>query len=271
MCSPTRAALLSGRNHHRVGFGIIADDSGGFPGYDSIWKKSTVSFPEVLRRNGYSTAAFGKWHNTPDWEISPLGPFDRWPTGLGFESFYGFMAGWQNEWEPSTLYRDTTPVEAPATPEQGYHLTTDIVDQSVRWMQTHHSIAPEKPYFLYLATGAAHVPHQAPKKWIDEYRGKFDRGWDELNQDVFARQKQLGVIPANAELTPRPAAIPAWDSLTADQKKLYARQMEVCMRDLSRTIPTTRIGRLLPESRAIGAGREQYAGFFISSGTTALP
>lgn len=168
MCSPTRAALLSGRNHHRVGFGVIADFAGGYPGYNSVWKKSTASIPEVLRLNGYSTAAFGKWHNTPDWEITPTGPFDHWPTGLGFDYFYGFMgpAGNENQWEPTRLYRDTTPVDPPATPEQGYHLTADITNDAIRWIHMHESLAPEKPYFIYFATGAVHAPHQAPKVWI---------------------------------------------------------------------------------------------------------
>jgi arylsulfatase A-like enzyme len=245
MCSPTRAALLTGRNHHRVGFGIIADDSVGYPGYNSVWKKSTASVAEVLRLNGYSTAAFGKWHNTPDWEISPLGPFDRWPTGLGFEHFYGFMgpAGLENQWEPSRLYRDITPVNPPATPAQGYHLTTDITNQAISWLQAHLSLAPEKPYFLYFATGAVHAPHQAPREWIDKYRGQFDAGWDKVREQIFARQKQLGVIPPTAELTPRPQAIPAWDSLSADQKKLYARQMEVYAGFVAHT--DHEVGRLL--------------------------
>jgi arylsulfatase A-like enzyme len=245
MCSPTRAALLTGRNHHRVGFGIIADDSGGYPGYNSVWKKSTASVAEVLRLNGYSTAAFGKWHNTPDWEISPLGPFDLWPTGLGFEHFYGFMgpAGAENQWEPERLYRDTTPIDPPATPAQGYHLTTDITNQAIGWLQAHQSLAPAKPYFLYFATGAVHAPHHAPREWIDKYRGQFDAGWDRVREQIFARQKQLGVVPATAELTPRPQAIPTWNSLTADQRKLYARQMEVYAGFVAHT--DHEVGRLL--------------------------
>lgn len=248
LCSPTRAALLTGRNHHRVGFGV-AELAGGFPGYNFIWKRSTASTAEVLRRNGYSTAAFGKWHNTPHWEISPLGPFDRWPTGLGFDSFYGFMAGKDNHWEPSSLYRNTTAVEARATPEQGYHLTTDITDEAIHWLMVHESLAAEKPYFLYFATGAVHDPHHAPKEWVDKYRGRFDLGWDELRQEIFARQKQLGVIPSNAELTQRPDEIPAWASLSVDQKKLYARQMEVYAGFIAHT--DYELGRLL---RAVQEG-----------------
>ena len=258
-CSPTRAALLAGRNHHRVGFGV-AEAVGGFPGYNFIWRKDTVAIPEVLRRSGYSTAAFGKWHNTPPWEISPLGPFDRWPTGLGFEYFYGFMGGKENQWEPSNLYRDTTPVEPSTTPKQGYHLTTDITNEAIRWLHTHESLAPEKPYFLYFATGAVHTPHQAPQKWIDQYRGRFDRGWDELNKEIFTRQKALGVIPAGAELTARPRAVPAWDSLSTGQKRLYARQMEVYAGFIAQT--DFEIGRLLDTVRQ-GPGGANTLIFYI--------
>lgn len=246
-CSPTRAALLSGRNHHRVGFGVA--DLAGFPGYDFVWKKSAVSFAEVLRRNGYHTAAFGKWHNTPPWEINPLGPFDHWPTALGFEYFYGFMGGRENEWEPSSLYRNTTPVEPSATPQQGYHLTTDLTDEAVRWLRTHESLAPEAPYFLYFATGAVHSPHQAPREWIDAYHGKFDAGWDILREEVYRRQKHLGVIPADARLTRRPDSVPAWSSLTAAQRKLFARQMEVYAGFISHT--DHEVGRLLRAVQAM--------------------
>jgi len=251
MCSPTRAALLTGRNHHRVGFGV-AEGAGGFPGYSSVWKKRTVSVAEVLRRNGYSTAVFGKWHNTPHWEISPVGPFDRWPTGLGFEYFYGFIAGMENHWEPSRLYRNTTAIEAPATPQQGYHLTTDIANEAINWIHTHESLVPEKPYLLYFAPGAIHSPHHVPKDWIERYRGRFDRGWDELRAETFARQKQLGVIPANAELTTRPKQIPAWDTLSADQKKLYARQMEVYAGFVAHT--DHEIGRVLRAAQGAPGG-----------------
>lgn len=248
LCSPTRAALLTGRNDHRAGFGNVMEGVSGFPGYNGIWKKSTVSVAEVLRRNGYSTAAFGKWHNTPYWEISPVGPFDRWPTSLGFDYFYGFQGGAQSQWEPR-LYRNTTVVEPPATPAQGYHFTTDITDEAIRWLQTHASVVPDKPYFLYFATGATHEPHHVPKEWIEKYRGQFDQGWDKLREEIFARQKALGVIPAGAELTPRPAELPAWDSLSADQKKLLARQMEVYAGFLAHT--DHEVGRLL---QAVGEG-----------------
>ncbi len=226
ICSPTRAALLSGRNHHRVGFGITTEQQAGFPGYDMMWKKSTASVARVLGESGYSTAAFGKWHNTAYAEISPVGPFDRWPTGLGFEKFYGFMGGEDDQWEPS-LYSGTEAVEPPATPAQGYYFTTDITDRAISWVHTHKSLAPGKPYFLYFATGATHEPHQVAQKWIDKYRGHFDQGWDKLREENFARQKKLGVIPANTVLTPRPKEIAAWDSLSADQKKVFAHEMEV--------------------------------------------
>jgi len=250
MCSPTRAALLTGRNHHRVGFGTIADWAGGYPGYNSVWKKSTASIAEVLRLNGYSTAAFGKWHNTPDWEVTPTGPFDRWPTGLGFEYFYGFMGpdGGENQWEPAKLFRNTLPVDPPAPPEQGYHLTTDITNEAIRWIHIHESLAPDKPYLLYFATGAVHAPHHAPKEWIDRYRGQFDQGWDQLNKEIFARQKTLGVIPADAQLTPRPKEIPAWNTLSANQKRLYARQMEVYAGFVAHT--DHEVGRLLETIRS---------------------
>lgn len=242
ICSPTRAALLTGRNQHQVGFGNLADIATGYPAYNSIWPKETASIAEILRLNGYSTAAFGKWHNTPNWEISPAGPFDRWPTGLGFEYFYGFLFGETSQWEPQ-LYRNTVAVEAPKRPEQGYHLTSDLVDDAIKWLHNHDAVASEKPFFLYFAAGATHAPHHVPQEWIDKYRGQFDQGWDRLREENFKRQKQLGVIPAGAELTPRPEGLPAWDSLTPEQKKLFAHQMEVYSAFLSHT--DHEVGRLL--------------------------
>lgn len=244
MCSPTRAALLTGRNHHRVGFGMIADIAGGYPGYNSVWKQSTGSIAEGLRKAGYSTAAIGKWHNTPDWEISPIGPFDRWPTGLGFEYFYGFMGpgGDDNLWEPSRLYRGTLPVD-PGTVNEGYHFTTDMTNDAIRWLNVHNSFAPDKPFFLYYATGAVHIPHHVGKEWSAQYRGKFDQGWDKLREETFARQLQLGVIPRGTQLTPRPKEIPSWDSLSPEQKQLYARQMENYAGFIAQT--DYEVGRLL--------------------------
>ncbi len=242
ICSPTRASLLTGRNQHQVGFGNLQDVPAGFPGYNTMWHKETASVAEVLRQNGYSTAAFGKWHNTPIWEISPVGPFDHWPTGLGFEYFYGFMGGESSEWEPR-LYRGTAPVEPPGGFLHGYHLTTDLVNDALHWVREHDAVAPDRPFFLYFATGATHAPHHVPKPWIEKYRGKFDEGWDRLREEIFARQKALRVIPASAELTTRPKELPAWESLTADQKRLYARQMEVYAGFLSQT--DDEVGRLL--------------------------
>lgn len=253
ICSPTRASLLTGRNQHQVGFGNLQDIPAGFPGYNTIWKKETASVAEVLKQNGYSTAAFGKWHNTPRWEISPTGPFDHWPTGLGFEYFYGFMGGESNQWEPR-LYRNTVAVDAPGTPEQGYHLTTDLVNDATRWLHDHQVSAADRPYFLYFATGAVHTPHHVPQAWIDKVKGRFDQGWDALREEVFARQKKLGVIPADAKLTPRPEGLPAWDSLSPDQKRLYARQMEVYSAFIEHT--DHEVGRLVDEIRRGPGGKD---------------
>ncbi|WP_018268319.1 arylsulfatase [Methylosinus sp. LW4] len=242
LCSPTRAALLSGRTDHQIGFGSVADGATGYPGYNAHWPRSAASLARVLRDNGYSTAAFGKWHNTPYDEISPVGPFDRWPTGLGFEYFYGFLAGYDSQYAPR-LYRNTTPADPPRAGEPGYHLTTDLVDDAVKWVHAHEAVAPAKPFLLYFAPGATHWPHQVPKEWIAKYAGAFDQGWDRLREETFARQKALGVIPANAELTPRPAELPAWDALSGDQKKLFARQMEVYAAFMEQT--DFEIGRLL--------------------------
>ncbi|EIV1733529.1 arylsulfatase [Vibrio parahaemolyticus] len=240
--SPTRAALLTGRNHHQVGFGTISELSTGFPGYNSVWPKSVASIAEVLKDNGYSTSAFGKWHNTPDWETSPAGPFQQWPTGLGFQHFYGFQGGETSQWEPQ-LFNDTTPVEPNKKPKDGYQLNEDLVDNAIKWIDQQKSIDPDKPYFTYFAPGAVHAPLHAPKEWIDKFKGKFDMGWDKYREEVFARQKKMGVIPQNTQLTARPKEIEAWDSLSPDQKKLYARHMEVFAGFLAYT--DYEVGRLL--------------------------
>jgi arylsulfatase A-like enzyme len=249
MCSPTRAALLSGRNSHQMAFGNISELAAGYPGYNSLWPRESASVAEVLKDDGYSTAAFGKWHLTPVWEVTAAGPFDRWPTGLGFEYFYGFQGAQTSQWEP-TLYRNTLPVDPLAVRRGGDHLTTDLVDDALGWVHRHDALVPQKPFFLYFATGATHVPHHVPAQWIAKYKGKFDEGWDVIRARSFERQKQLGVIPANAELTPRPKEIPAWDSLTADQKRLVARQMEVYAGFLEQT--DYEVGRLLAGIRADG-------------------
>jgi arylsulfatase len=249
LCSPTRAALLSGRNDHEIGFGTVVEGASGYPGYSSIWPKSAVSIAEVLKQNGYSTAAFGKWHNTPVWETNPAGPFDHWPTSLGFEYYYGFMGGADSQWHPR-LYRNTGAVEPPSTPEQGYHLTTDLVNDASHWLQQHDAVSPQKPFFLYFATGATHTPHHVAKEWIAKYAGKFDQGWDKLREQTFARQREFGIIPANAELTPRPQEMPAWDSLNENQHKLLAHEMEVYAAFLAQT--DYQVGRLLANIKAEG-------------------
>ena len=249
MCSPTRGALLSGRNSHEIGFGMIAESAVGYPGYNAEWPKSSAGIAEVLRLNGYSTAAFGKWHNTPPWDVNPAGPFDRWPVGLGFEYFYGFLGAATSQWEPN-LYRNLSAVEAQASPKEGYHLTTDLANDAIGWVRKHDAMTPSKPFFLYFATGATHAPHHVPKEWVDKFKGKFDMGWDKLRQDTFNRQKELGVIPATAELTPRPKEIVAWDSLSPDLKKFLSHQMEVYAAFLAQT--DYEVGRMLEAIRAEG-------------------
>ncbi|MGC2403601.1 MAG: arylsulfatase [Acidobacteriaceae bacterium] len=249
LCSPSRAALLSGRNNHQVGFGTVAESVSGFPGYNGVWPKSAATVAEVLKDTGYATAAFGKWHNTPIWQTSRAGPFDRWPTGLGFQHFYGFLAGYDNQYFPR-LFDDTVPVEPQKTPQQGYSLTTDMTDHAITWLHQLEAVAPEKPFFLYYAPGATHTPHQVPKEYIARYKGKFDEGWDKLREETFARQKKLGLIPSDAELTPRPAGLPAWDSLPADDRKLLAHQAEVYAAFTEQT--DYEIGRLLEELRRSG-------------------
>lgn len=248
VCSPTRAAMLTGRNHHVSGNGTVTEYANGFPGYNGMWPKSVACVAEILRLNGYATAAFGKWHNTPNWESGPTGPFDRWPTGQGFEYFYGFLGGATSQWEP-TLYENTRPVVR-MTPRQDYHLTTELVDRATAWVRTGRSMAPDKPFLLWLATGATHAPHHAPRSFIEPFRGKFDAGWDVYREEAFARQKRLGLLPGHAELTPRPPELPAWDSLSRDQKRLFARMMEVFAGFTAHT--DFEIGRLIDSLRETG-------------------
>jgi arylsulfatase len=225
LCSPTRAALLTGRNHHSCGTGVIIEMGTGFPGYTGIIPRTCAMVPEMLRSNGYATAMFGKAHNTPEPEISPAGPFDRWPTGQGFEYFYGFNQGETNQWRP-VLYRNTTAIDPPKTPDQGYHFTVDMTNEALGWISNARAADKDKPWFVYFSTGAAHAPHHAPKEWRDKFKGKFDHGWDKQREITFAEQKKLGVVPENAKLTPRPKEIPAWDDQSADAKKVYTRLME---------------------------------------------
>src|SRR5262249_32550750 len=207
LCSPTRTALLTGRNHHVNNAGAIMELATSFPGNTGIRPNSVAPLAEMLRLNGYSTAAFGKYHETPPWEVSVSGPYDRWPTHSGFDKFYGFIGGETNQWAPA-IFDGTTRVEVPLTP--AYHFTTDMTDKAIGWVQAQHWLTPDKPFFVYFAPGAVHAPHHAPKEYIDKYKGKFDQGWDKLREETYARQKQMGVIPQNALLTPRPKEIPSW-------------------------------------------------------------
>jgi arylsulfatase A-like enzyme len=224
LCSPTRQALLTGRNHHSVGMGGISEIATSAPGYNSIRPNTAATLPEMLRLNGYSTAQFGKAHEVPSWETSPMGPFDRWPTGAGFEHFYGFIGGDTNQWTP-TLYEDTVPVEPPDEPD--YHLSEDLATRIIGWIRQQKALMPDKPFFAYLTPGACHAPHHVPKEWADKYRGRFDAGWDAIREETFARQKELGVIPQKAELTKRHEEIPAWDAMPEELKPVLRRQMEV--------------------------------------------
>jgi arylsulfatase A-like enzyme len=240
LCSPTRQALLTGRNHHSVGMGGITELATSAPGYSSVRPKAAAPLAEILKLNGYSTAQFGKCHEVPVWETSPMGPFNQWPTGSGFEHFYGFLGGETNEWSPA-IYRDTVPVEPPDDPE--YHFTVDMTDRAIEWIAQQKALMPDKPFFVYFAPGATHAPHHVPKEWADKYKGKFDKGWDALREETFARQKKLGIIPANAELTKRPAEIPAWNAVSPDMKPILAREMEVYAGFLEHT--DYHVGRLI--------------------------
>lgn len=247
ICSPTRAALLTGRNPHAVGWGRTAEVPADYPGYNQIIPRSATTVAEILRQHGYGTSLWGKWHLTPLWETSPIGPFDRWPTSMGFEKFYGFLGGETNQFEPK-LYDGTVSIKRPNTPD--YHLTEDLADQAIAWMRLQNSLAPDKPFFAYFSTGANHAPLHAPQEWIEQYRGKFDQGWDKLREETFARQKELGVIPADAELTPRPEQLPAWEDMTPARKKIAARLMETYAGMLSHT--DAQVGRLMDSLDEMG-------------------
>ena len=224
LCSPTRAALITGRNHHTAASGVISEAATGYDGYTTVLPRSRGTVGEVLRQNGYMTAWIGKNHNTPTWEASAAGPFDRWANGLGFDYFYGFNAGDMNHWNP-ILFENRNLV--PASTDPNYHLTVDLADHAIAWMRKVKTIAPDRPFFLYVAPGATHSPHHAPQEWIDRFKGKFDMGWDKYREETLERQKRLGVIPSNTKLTVRSPGLPAWDTLNADQKRLYAHMMEV--------------------------------------------
>jgi arylsulfatase len=227
LCSPTRQALLTGRNHHSVGMGGITEIATSAPGYNSIRPNTAAPLAETLKLNGYSTAQFGKCHEVPVWETSPLGPFNAWPSGGGgFEHFYGFIGGETNQYAPA-LYDGTVPIEPDRSPEEGYHFTEDMTDRAIDWVRQQKALMPDKPFFAYFAPGATHAPHHVPIEWSDKYKGRFDQGWDALREQTFARQKELGVIPPEAELTDRPEEIPAWEDMPDDLKPVLARQMEV--------------------------------------------
>ncbi|ANJ25659.1 arylsulfatase [Agromyces aureus] len=227
LCSPTRAALLSGRNHHTVGMGGITEIATSAPGYNSLRPNSCAPLAETLKLNGYNTSQFGKCHEVPAWQASAVGPFDGWPSpGNGFEHFYGFLGGETNQWYPA-IYENTSPVEPWGTPEEGYHFMADMTDKAIDWTRQQKSLAPDKPFFTYFAPGATHAPHHVPKEWADKYKGKFDQGWDEVRKETFARQLALGVVPADAVLTERSPGIPSWDEMSDVIKPALARQMEV--------------------------------------------
>jgi arylsulfatase A-like enzyme len=243
LCSPTRQALLTGRNHHSVAMGGITEIATSAPGYCSILPKNKAPLPMTLKLNGYSTAQFGKCHEVPVWQTSPMGPFDQWPTGGGgFEYFYGFIGGETNQWDPG-IYEGTVPIEPPKTAEEGYHFTEDMTDKGISWMRQQKALMGDKPFFMYFAPGACHAPHHVPKEWADKYKGKFDQGWDKLREEILVRQKKLGVIPQNAELTKRPAEIPAWDNVDPKMKPVLAREMEVYAGFLEHT--DHHVGRLI--------------------------
>jgi arylsulfatase A-like enzyme len=242
LCSPTRQALLTGRNHHTVGMGGVTEMATSAPGNCSIRPKSCAPLAETLKLNGYATAQFGKCHEVPAWETSPAGPYHAWPTGSGFEYFYGFICGETNQYYP-TLYEGTTPVEPDKTPEEGYHVTEDLANHAIDWVRRQKSLMPDKPVFMYFATGATHAPHHVPKEWSDKYKGQFDQGWDALRAEIFARQKELGVIPPDCDLTRRHPEIPAWDDTSDEMKPILARQMEIYAGFLEHT--DYHVGRLI--------------------------
>jgi arylsulfatase A-like enzyme len=248
LCSPTRAALLSGRNHHSAATGVIMELGTGYPGYNSLMPKSAGTFAEVLRQSGYNTAWYGKNHNVPDWHSSQAGPFDLWPTGLGFEYFYGFIGGDTSQWAPA-LFENIKPIEPPHD-DKDYFFDKDMADHAIARIRMLHAVAPNRPWVQYYAAGTAHAPHHAPKEWIAKFKGQFDQGWDKVREETFARQKQMGIIPPNARLTPRPAEIPAWDSFDAGHKKVFARMMEVYAAALSHA--DHQIGRILDTIAALG-------------------
>ena len=251
MCSPTRASILTGRNHHRVGNGQIAELANDWDGYSGRIPKSSALVAEVLRDYGYCTAAFGKWHNTPAEETTAAGPFGDWPSERGFEHFYGFLAGEASQWEPN-LVRNTTVVPPPRTPEQGYHLSEDLADEAVRWLNTHRALSPDRPFFMYWASGAIHGPHHIFKEWADKYKGKFDDGWDAYRERAFARAKEKGWIPQSAKLTPRDPTMASWESVPENERPFQRRLMEVAAGYAEHV--DVQAGRVVDEIERLGYG-----------------
>lgn len=257
ICSPTRAALLTGRNSHAVGIGNVMNTPAPHPGRSGVMPPSAATLAQVLRQNGYGTAAFGKWHLAPSWEVSQVGPFDRWATGAGFEKFYGFMDGETDQFHP-TLYEGTSPVRPPLGP--GYHLNDDLAAHAIEWMQMQKSLTPGRPFFVYLAPGGTHAPLQAPADWIARFRGQFDQGWDRMREETIARQKKLGVVPQNTRLTPRPAQLPAWKDLAPERRRIAARMMEVYAGYLAHT--DAAVGRVIDALDALGE-RDHTLVFYV--------
>jgi len=249
LCSPTRASFLTGRNHHAVGMGFLADIPLGYPGYTARIPKSAATLPRILRDAGYNTMAVGKWHLTPRFERSVAGPFDRWPLGLGFERYYGFLHGDANHWAPNVV-RDNQYVEPPPGPEDGYHLSEDLAATAVRMIVDQQQAAPGKPFFLYFALGAMHAPHHVGPEWVEPYRGTFDHGWDAWREEIFSRQLASGVAPEGTVLTPRPPWVEAWSVLSQDEKRLYARQQEVFAGFLTHT--DAQIGKVVDALSRLG-------------------
>jgi arylsulfatase A-like enzyme len=261
LCSPTRAALLSGRNHHSVGMGGITELATSAPGYNSIRPNTCAPLAETLKLNGYSTAQFGKCHEVPVWETSPLGPFDSWPSGGGgFEYFYGFIGGETNQYYPA-IYEGTTPIEPDKTPEEGYHFTEDMTDKAIKWIRQQKALMGDKPFFVYFAPGATHAPHHVPDEWSAKYKGKFDQGWDALREETLARQKELGVVPQDTELTARHDEIPAWDEIPEDLKPVLARQMEIYAGFMEHT--DHHVGRLIDALEDIGVLEDTLVYYII--------
>ena len=250
LCSPTRACLLTGRNHHAVGMGFLADIPMGFPGYNGRIPSSAATLPRILGDAGYNTFAVGKWHLAPRWELSASGPFRHWPLGLGFERFYGFLHGDTNQWTPE-LVSDNGFVDPPAGPEDGYHLSEDLADRAIRLVKDQHHATPDRPFFLYFATGAMHAPHHVGREWIERYRGRFDDGWEDWRRRAFARQQDLGIVPSTTILTPRPPWVQDWAGLSRDERRLFARMMEVFAGYVSHT--DAQIGRVVDFLDEIGA------------------